>query len=406
MTGPAQSSFDERLARFARGEVTAAEARQLAQASLESPLWFEDLTATALAKTAVSSVPVPAAQVRDVWWRSPFLLATAVAIVIGIIVLPYVLRTSQKPSEPTGTANPRTPIAVAPTPTLAFAPGSLQPILLAANLQSASTVQGTPVFRGEQERIRSPRQTGAIISIEDGQATINLGSADGLATGSEVEVYRDATFKNRAGALRVETLFREQARTDLGGTDLKVQYAVRVSDRDHLRAMLQQANDCEARGNLIGARRAAASATEYANTAAASPSLKASATELRARVDFKAKDLAAAELHYRAALELLSADPHASPDDLAEVQNDLAALVMLRGDYDSADKLLRGESPIPTRPNFRAERLNNLGVLAEIRGDRAKAESFYIQALALLPQNLPDERRITEANLARVKGLH
>jgi hypothetical protein len=91
-----QSWFDEKLARFARGEVSLDEARELAQASLESPAWFEDLTATALAKTAVSSVPVPAAPLRHARWRSPFLLATAAAIVIGIFVVNYAMRVSSK----------------------------------------------------------------------------------------------------------------------------------------------------------------------------------------------------------------------------------------------------------------------------------------------------------------------
>ena len=81
-------------------------------------------------------------------------------------------------------------------------------------------------------------------------------------------------------------------------------------------------------------------------------------------------------------------------------------LTILRGDYPSADKLLRENPPNSTQPNLRAERLNNLGVLAETRGDRQQAESFYAQALAILLQDLPNERRITEANLARVKGLH
>ena len=86
-----QSWFDEKLARFARGEVSPDEAHELAQASLESHAWFEDLTATALAKTAVSSVPVPTAPLRHARWRSPFLLATAAAIVIGIFVVNYAM---------------------------------------------------------------------------------------------------------------------------------------------------------------------------------------------------------------------------------------------------------------------------------------------------------------------------
>ena len=166
--------------------------------------------------------------------------------------------------------------------------------------------------------------------VEDGQATINLGSVDGLAKGSEVEVYRDNTLKHPAGTLRVGTLFREQARADVGPKDLKVKYVVQVTDGDHLQALIQQATASEARGDLTEARRAAASANKWANNATVTTSQKASAAELLARLDFTAKDLAGAEMHYRAALDFLSADQHVSQNDLAEVQNDLAALAMLR----------------------------------------------------------------------------
>lgn len=406
MTKPTQSWFDEKLGRFARGEVTPEEAHELAQASLESPAWFEELTATALAKTAVSSVAVPAERARRAWWRSPFLLATAAAILIGIFVVRYATRVSSRQEQSARIANPQPPSMHPLTPTLAFAPGSAQPILLAEDLQPATQTETPQVFRGEEEGTRSPRQIGAVISVEDGQATINLGSTDGLMKGSQVEVFRDNTMRDRVASLRVESLFREQARGGIGGQDLKIQYPVRVTDRDHLRALLQQAKDFEARGDLTDARRAAASATESANTATVTASQKASASELLARLDFKANDLAAAEMHYRAALDLLSADPHASPDYLAKAQNSLAALVMLRGDYDSAGKLLRENPPNPTKLKLRADRLNNLGVLAETRGNRQQAASFYTQALAILSQNLSDERRIAEANLARVKGLH
>jgi hypothetical protein len=46
--------------------------------------------------------------------------------------------------------------------------------------------------------------------------------------------------------------------------------------------------------------------------------------------------------------------------------------------------------------------LNNLGVIAELRGDKAKAESLYRQAAGASP---PDAARMSiEGNLARVKG--
>jgi len=406
MTRPTQSWFDEKLARFASGEVTAEEARELARASLESPAWFEELTATALSKAAVSTVPVPAEPARRGWWRSPFLLATAAVIVIALLVVPYGMRHTQKHSASIPSVSPQTPTTGAPTPTLAFSPASAQPILLAESLQLAIPRSTTQVFRGDEEGARAPRHTGSIISVEDGQATMNLGSTDGLMKGSQVEIFRDDALKNRVGTLRVATVFREQARVNIGGNDVKLHYVVRVTDRDHLQALLQQADDLEARGDLTGARRLAEQASEWSKPAIVTTSQRARATEVLARLDFKAKDLASAETHYRAALDLLTTDPHTSPDDLGKLQSDLAALVMLRGDYDAADKLLRENPSSSTRPNLRAERLNNLGVLAEIHRDWHQAGSFYTQALAILPQNLPNERRITEANLARVKGLH
>jgi Flp pilus assembly protein TadD len=53
--------------------------------------------------------------------------------------------------------------------------------------------------------------------------------------------------------------------------------------------------------------------------------------------------------------------------------------------------------------------MNNLGALAELRGDRRQAESRYAeaaQALAGIPDSPEQERRAVEANLARVRGSH
>jgi tetratricopeptide (TPR) repeat protein len=282
----------------------------------------------------------------------------------------------------------------------------MQPILLAENLQLDRDTQATPVFRGFQEGSRAPRAVGRIISIEEGQATINLGSLDGLSKGSLVEVFRDSTLKDRVGNLHVKTVFREQARGQFESNGFESGYAVRVTDRDHLQALEQQASDLANRRDVRGARLAAAKAREWASAAALSISQKAGANELLAKLDFKANNVAAAEIHYRAALDMRTADPHGSTDDLAEVQNDLAALLILRGDYDSAERLLDQKPALASRPTLRAERLNNLGVLVETRGDRKQAESLYIQALAAFPKNNFKERNITKANLDRVKGPH
>lgn len=405
MTEPTQSWFDEKLTRFAGGDVTPEEVRELARASLESPAWFEELTATALAKTAVSSVPLPAEPLRRAWWRSPFSLAAAATVVVGVAVVPYLARTSQRRGEPAGIASSQSAITGTPLPTLAFTPGSAQPILLAQDLQFTAPARAMQVFRGEEQGSRSPRQIGAILSVEDGLATISLGSADGLMKGSEIDIYRDSSLKDRVGTLRVETVFREQARGDVGGNEYKTQYAARVADRDHLQARLQQADDFESRGDLTAARRTAVHASEWANSARLTPSQRARATELLGRLDFQAKNLAGAETHYRAALDLLSTDPHASPDDLGEVQNNLAALAMVLGEYDSVRKLLETGTAVLSNQTLKADRLNNLGVLAETRGDRKQAESFYLQALTILPRDSDNERKVVEVNLDRVKGL-
>lgn len=404
MMEPTQRQFEDKLARFARGELSPAEARELAQESLESPAWFEELTSTALAKTAVRSLPAPAEPVPSAWWRSPFLLVSAAAIVVGVFILPYLSRISQKQNDSSQIANSPGPRAgVLPSPTLVFNPGSTQPVLLAADLQIAASSPATKIFRGERETIRPPRQIGSILSLEDGLATIDLGSTDGLSKGSELAVYRDHTLKHPVGSLRISTVFREQARGEAREQGLKTEYAVRVSDLAHLEALLEQADGLQARGDLGGARLVATNATSWVKTAKVPLSAKANALKVLASLDYQAGDAGAAETHYRAALELLRADPHASPNDLYAVKNDLLALAMLRGDYASAQKLL---DAIPSHQNLGADYLNNLGVLAEEHGNRQQAESSYRRALEALPQSSSTARKVVEANLTRVKGLH
>lgn len=403
MIEPTQSRFDEQLARFARGELGAAEAREFAQTALESPAWFEDLTATALARTAISSIPVPAEPVRHSWWRSPFLLMAAAVIVIGILVVPYVMRIPPKHIDSTRTSTPQSPTIV-PVPTIVLKEGSSQPVLLAEGLLPTAPT-AIQVFRGEQEPARLPRQIGAIVEVEDGLVTINRGSADGLEKGSKVEIYRDKTLTNRIATLTVDTVFRDRARGDAVGNDLKTQCVVRVSDRNHLEALLQYADDSAARGDSAGARRAAAQANQWASTAQVSITQRAHAAGLLAELDFRANDLAAAETHYGAALEILTADANASADAVAKLQNDVAAVAMLRGDYGTAQKVLDRNAVGLSNKRLKAERFNNFGVLAEEHGDRSQAEAFYAQALELLSGGSADERKIVEVNLNRVKGL-
>jgi Flp pilus assembly protein TadD len=168
--------------------------------------------------------------------------------------------------------------------------------------------------------------------------------------------------------------------------------------------LLQEVRDFEARGQLSDARLAANGTVTWAKTANTPSAIKAGAMELLAKLDFQSGDLEGAETHYRVALEMLNRNPHTSPNDLSRVRNDLASVAVLRGDYESARRLLAQGVELPSETKLEAYRLNNLGALAEARGDRRQADTFYTKALSILPENLSNERKIVEANLVRVKG--
>jgi len=156
---------------------------------------------------------------------------------------------------------------------------------------------------------------------------------------------------------------------------------------------------------LTEARQAATGASTWANAASVPLAEKVKAMEVVARLDFLADDAESARTHYQTALEMLSSGEHTPSEDIAEVQNNLAVLAMLRGDYDSAKKFL-DQLTLVSDPHLQADRLNNLGVLAEQRGNLQQAHSFYAQALGALPRNLHHQREIIEVNLARVEGPH
>ena len=82
--------------------------------------------------------------------------------------------------------------------------------------------------------------------------------------------------------------------------------------------------------------------------------------------------------------------------------NQLAVLQMLLGDYSGAESLLlRAASAIPKTGPVYTQIQNNLGVLAELRGNRDKAAASYNDALGAYPGN---QRQTVERNLARVRG--
>ena len=276
---------EEEIDRFARGELSAEESRALAQRALDDPALFDELTALSVARTGLAPRP----RKRRMW---PWMAAAAAAVVLAAMI-PTVWRPANRGPEVA---------AVIPR----------EPLLL------ARTRQGTAVFRGNDTATgdRAPRATGSVASVEDGAATLDVGSLDGLAKGGTVEVIRDGRV---AGTIILDTIFRTRARGRATGLAVRAGDQVHVPDAAYFNALLDQIDALATRGDATGARRIAGQAARL--------------------------------------------DADATPTDPAD--------------------------------------LNNLAVIAELRGDNAKAESLYRQALAAGPAEAA--KRSIEANLARIK---
>jgi hypothetical protein len=332
--GPVGDSMD----RYVRDELSPAEARELAQASLDSPELFADLTDSALAKAALYTGTLPTDKIVRFPRKACFViggLAAAVLLISLAIVRPW------RASQPQG-----------------------QPILLASGLQFTPT----PVFRGAETDSRTMRTAGSIVSIADGVANIDLGSLDGLAKGNELPVFRDDRSTEAIGHLQVTTVFRDRARGRVLDGQVRAKDRVRVDDASHLDALLEQVDAFYNRGDADAAYRMAEQASPWVQTANLPPARQ------------------------------------------AVWWNQLAVLRMRRGDYVHAEEPLSravSASPQPGLPYARI--VNNLGVLAELRGDRRVAESRYadaVQAFAAVADAPEQERRAAEANLARLRGSH
>ena len=94
---------DDRIDRYARGELTAPEARELAQASLDDSELFEELTSSALAKAALSA---PSARREIKRGRSTsirywgFAVAAAAAVIVAAIEGAIILARAERSSAP------------------------------------------------------------------------------------------------------------------------------------------------------------------------------------------------------------------------------------------------------------------------------------------------------------------
>jgi Tfp pilus assembly protein PilF len=404
--------IDIRIDRFVNRKLHPAAARAMAHEALDDADLFEELTAVAVAQASLESASTTdralaqsalddpdlfdtlvARGAIEAAVRTPFrskrpaiLVAAAIAVAAGLLTF-FVLRPashSVQPPAPQARSVVTTP-AVAPT------------ILLTTDLQPARS-RNAPVFRGDvrggdarggDAASRPPRSDGAIVSIEDDVATVNLGSLDGLSKGTEL----------LAGRIVITTVFRDHARGDISeGEMVHTGDPVRVPNQAHIAAILQQADALAANGDLKAAREVARNAIAGGPSGETRPLL-----ERLAALDYRAGAPDAARERYEVAVNNFDQPPAAGSREQAATLANYGALLLVNGDRDRAGELLQKALAQAPAPALRSQILNNLGAVAELGGDQAKAADYYNQALA---QNTSKaDRTVESTNLARV-GKH
>ena len=203
------------LDRFARGELSPAESRELAQKALGDDDLFDELTSTAIARGGLAT-----RKRKPMAWPRIVAFAAAAAVIVAVAL--YLPKRNAPPAKPD--------VAIVAAP-----------ILLARNADS------TPeAYRGAASESREPRTTGSIESIAGAIATIDLGSVDGLAKDAEVDVVRDG---EGIGKVRLTVVFRDHSRGDLAGAvPARAKDQVRVPPVARLRANLDRIEAAIAHG--------------------------------------------------------------------------------------------------------------------------------------------------------------
>jgi Tfp pilus assembly protein PilF len=402
--------LNSRIDRFANRELHPAAARALAHEALSDAELFEQLTAVAVVQAALES---PATTDRalaqsalddddlfdtlvargaiEAALRSPgkikfrgrrsWPLIGGLAAIAAALVVFFVLRPPTPATERAAQSAGATKSQSAP-PT----------ILLTSALQPAHS-RVLSLFRGTQTPSRAPKSDGSILSIDDGIVTVNLGSLDGLAKGTELSVIRN----QQIGRIEIATVFRDRARGTIVEGFAQTQDDVHVPDAAHLAGILQQVDALAANGDLKTAREVARNAIATGSTGETRELL-----ERLAALDYQAGAPDAAREHYEVAVNNFDQPPAASSSEEALNLASYGALLLLKDDAQRAGEILQKALGKVDDPALRSQILNNLGASAELLGDRAKAANYYNQALTL--DTSKSARDVVKANLARLKN--
>ena len=287
--------------------------------------------------------------------------------------------------------------------------GPGHPVLLANRFAPAKGVDKLPPSRTPDSSGRGLQASGIVTSLEGREANINLGSLDGLSTGSEVQVFRDEQFSKAVARLVATVVSLERSRAKVTGEEpVKVNDRVRVSGLDFLHALQSQADAYALRDDLTAARETGERALTWAESSKVTTGERRRAVEHLAAIEYRAAMAPESESHFRWIVENLNAEPAASPEERADAWNSFAVLHVLRGDMKNAQRLLDQAHIAPGATGVAVARcFNNLGVLAELDRDRGKAARLYADALRAFgpaPETPWQDRAGIQANLSRVRG--
>jgi len=312
-------------------ELDAVAERALAQKALDDEALFDTLVARGAVESSLEDPAfraMLAAPERRKYW--PIAMTGAVLAAAAALLTFFVLRPSH----------------------LIQHPVEISKAVLSSDLKPLA--REAPVFRGADTASRSPRSDGTILSIEDGVVTVNLGSIDGLAQGTELEASHD----KQAGRIAITTVFRDRARGTVDSAAIRANDPVHVPTSVHFGAILEEVNALAARGDLTAARDIARN-----TLGAGSPGETRGLLEKLAALDYQAGATDVARQHYQLAVDNLDQAPAASPAERAATLANYGTVSMLSGDPARARELLQKALPLAADPTLRSQIVNNLALV-------------------------------------------
>ncbi len=328
-----------RIDGYVLGDLTPEEARALAQESLDSPELFDELTGAALAKAALDPETVRAARVIR-FRRKMAVIGGGMAAAAAFILISL----------------PRHPAMQRPMRSRCWNRQRMGTSLCFS--QTDCMRKTRRCFAGARLRAARRKWWGRSFPLKRAARTLVWARWTGCRKAQSCRYFVEP---RPSGRLQVTTVFRDRSRASvIEGKELRAKDEVHVAGADHLNALLQQVDAAFNRGDRDTAISLAQEAVRWGESA------------------------------------------DVPPGAMAVSCNKLAVLHMLRGENSDAESLLARAASAVSKPDPVYSRVqNNLGVLAELRGDRDKAASAYREALGA---NSGEERQIVERNLARVRG--